>query len=172
MQIWQLFECWPCLLILTLSYQHLWKSVDLLHIILAVVMGLFYLWHYVICKCNFIFICMLSHKGKIHERRAICSLVQWNRYCGMPSITCNNVLTVAIFTTGFDKIPPTKEKVFHPVFNNNNNNWFLYCTFLLWNTTQSALQCIITPGHWIQYQSCTNSAPSQLPGEHSGQALF
>ena len=26
------------------------------------------------------------------------------------------------------------------------------------------------PGHWIQYQSCTHSAPSQLPGEHSGQA--
>ena len=23
--------------------------------------------------------------------------------------------------------------------------------------------------HWIQYQSCTHSAPSQLPGEHSGQ---
>ena len=29
--------------------------------------------------------------------------------------------------------------------NNNNNNWFLYSAFLVWNTTQSALQCIITP---------------------------
>ena len=28
------------------------------------------------------------------------------------------------------------------------------------------------PGHWIQYQSCTHSAPSQLPGEHSGQVLL
>ena len=28
------------------------------------------------------------------------------------------------------------------------------------------------PGHWIQYQSCTQSAPSQLRGEHSGQAVF
>ena len=28
---------------------------------------------------------------------------------------------------------------------------------------------IITPNHWIQYQSYTYSAPSQLPGEHSGQ---
>ena len=27
----------------------------------------------------------------------------------------------------------------------NNNNWFLYSTFLVWGTTQSALQCIITP---------------------------
>ena len=26
------------------------------------------------------------------------------------------------------------------------------------------------PGHWIQCQSCTQSALSQLPGEHSGQA--
>ena len=26
------------------------------------------------------------------------------------------------------------------------------------------------PGHWFQYKSCTHSAPSQLPGEHSGQA--
>ena len=26
------------------------------------------------------------------------------------------------------------------------------------------------PDHWIPYQSCTHSAPSQLPGEHSGQA--
>ena len=26
-------------------------------------------------------------------------------------------------------------------------------------------------GQWIQYQSCTQSAPSQLPGEHSRQAL-
>ena len=42
--------------------------------------------------------------------------------------------------------------------------------YTVWGTTQSALQCIITPGHWIQYQSCTHSAPSQLPGEHSGQA--
>ena len=24
------------------------------------------------------------------------------------------------------------------------------------------------PGHWIKYQSCTHSAPSQLPAEHSG----
>ena len=57
-------------------------------------------------------------------------------------------------------------------YNNNNNNWFLYSAFLVWDTstTQSALQCIIPPGHWIQYQSCTQSAPSQLPGEHSGQA--
>ena len=54
----------------------------------------------------------------------------------------------------------------------NNNNWFLYSAFLVWDTTQSALQCIITRGHWIQYQSCTHSAPSQLPGEHSGQALL
>ena len=29
--------------------------------------------------------------------------------------------------------------------NNNNNNWFLYSAFLVWDTTQSALQCIITP---------------------------
>ena len=50
-----------------------------------------------------------------------------------------------------------------------NNNWFLYSAFPVWDTTQSALQCIITPGHWIQFQSCTHSAPSQLPGEHSGQ---
>ena len=28
------------------------------------------------------------------------------------------------------------------------------------------------PGHWIQYQSCTHSAPSQLPGEHSGYVLL
>ena len=28
------------------------------------------------------------------------------------------------------------------------------------------------PGHWIQYQSCTHSAPSLLPGEHSGQVLL
>ena len=28
---------------------------------------------------------------------------------------------------------------------NNNNNWFLYSAFLVWDTTQSALQCIITP---------------------------
>ena len=27
---------------------------------------------------------------------------------------------------------------------NNNNNWFLYTAFLVWDTTQSALQCIIT----------------------------
>ena len=29
--------------------------------------------------------------------------------------------------------------------NNNNNNWFLYSAFLVWDTTQSALQYIITP---------------------------
>ena len=29
--------------------------------------------------------------------------------------------------------------------NNNNNNWFLYSAFLVWDTTQSALHCIITP---------------------------
>ena len=29
--------------------------------------------------------------------------------------------------------------------NNNNNNWFLYSAFLVWDTTQSALQCITTP---------------------------
>ena len=29
--------------------------------------------------------------------------------------------------------------------NNNNNNWFLYSAFLVWDTAQSALQCIITP---------------------------
>ena len=29
--------------------------------------------------------------------------------------------------------------------NNNNNNWFLYSAFLVWDITQSALQCIITP---------------------------
>ena len=29
--------------------------------------------------------------------------------------------------------------------NNYNNDWFLYSTFLVWDTTQSALQCIITP---------------------------
>ena len=28
------------------------------------------------------------------------------------------------------------------------------------------------PGHWIQYQSCTQIAPSQLLGEHSGHAPF
>ena len=27
----------------------------------------------------------------------------------------------------------------------NNNNWFLYSAFLVWDTTQSALQYIITP---------------------------
>ena len=32
-----------------------------------------------------------------------------------------------------------------PPLNNNNNNWFLYSAFLVWDTTQSALQCIITP---------------------------
>ena len=47
---------------------------------------------------------------------------------------------------------------------------FLYSTYLVQDTTQSTLQYIITPNHWIQYQSCTHSAPSQLPGEHSGQA--
>ena len=36
--------------------------------------------------------------------------------------------------------------VFHEKFCiNNNNNWFLYSVFLVWDTTQSALQCIITP---------------------------
>ena len=35
--------------------------------------------------------------------------------------------------------------------------------FLVWYTTQSALQCIFIPGHWIQYQSCTHSAPSHTP---------
>ena len=48
---------------------------------------------------------------------------------------------------------------------NNDNDWFLYIALF---QTQSALQ-YITRGHWIQYQSCTPSAPSQLPGEHSGQ---
>ena len=42
--------------------------------------------------------------------------------------------------------------------------------FLVWDTIQSAWKCIITPSHWIQYQSRTHSEPSQLPGEHSGQA--
>ena len=42
--------------------------------------------------------------------------------------------------------------------NNNNNKWFSYSPFLVWDTTQSALKCIITTGHWIQYQSCTYSA--------------
>ena len=55
-----------------------------------------------------------------------------------------------------------------PFNHNNNNKWFLYSAFLVWDTTQSAWQYIITPSHWIQYQSCTGSAPSQLPGEHSG----
>ena len=40
---------------------------------------------------------------------------------------------------------------------------------VVWDTTQSVLQCIITPSQWIQYQSCTHSAPSLLPGDHSGQ---
>ena len=31
------------------------------------------------------------------------------------------------------------------LINNNNNNWFLYSAFLVWDTTQSALQWIITP---------------------------
>ena len=53
---------------------------------------------------------------------------------------------------------------------NYNNNWFLHSSFLEGDTTRGALQCIITPGHWIQYQSCTHRAPSQLLGEHSGQA--
>ena len=39
-----------------------------------------------------------------------------------------------------------------------------YSALLVWDTTQSALQYIIFPGHWIQYQSCTHSVPSQLPG--------
>ena len=33
----------------------------------------------------------------------------------------------------------------HTKIVNNNNNWFLYSAFLVWDTTQSALQCIITP---------------------------
>ena len=58
-----------------------------------------------------------------------------------------------------------------PQFNNNNgNNWFLYSAFLVWDTTQGALQCIITPVTGFDFQSYTHSAPSQLPGEHSGQA--
>ena len=28
------------------------------------------------------------------------------------------------------------------------------------------------PCHWIQYQSCTHSSPSQLPGQHSGQGAI
>ena len=40
----------------------------------------------------------------------------------------------------------TKVSVRQPINNNNNNNnWFLYSAFLVWDTTQSALQCIITP---------------------------
>ena len=34
---------------------------------------------------------------------------------------------------------------FQDIFYNKNDNWFLYSAFLAWNTTQSALQCIISP---------------------------
>ena len=44
---------------------------------------------------------------------------------------------------GLKLINSTSEK--HNNNNNNNNNWFLYSAFLVWDTTQSALQCIITP---------------------------
>ena len=37
------------------------------------------------------------------------------------------------------------------IINNNDNNWILYSAFLVLDTTQSALQFHITPGHWIQY---------------------
>ena len=36
-------------------------------------------------------------------------------------------------------------QMFRSSYFSNNNNWFLYSAFLIWNTTQSALQCIITP---------------------------
>ena len=49
-------------------------------------------------------------------------------------------------------------------------SYILYA-FLVWDTTQSTLQCIITPGHWIHISILHSySAPSQLPGEHSGNA--
>ena len=35
------------------------------------------------------------------------------------------------------------------IVSNNNNNWFLYSAFLVWDTTQSALQSITSPGHII-----------------------
>ena len=38
--------------------------------------------------------------------------------------------------------PPPLWQVCHSL---NNNNWFLYSAFLVCDTTQSALQCIITP---------------------------
>ena len=41
-----------------------------------------------------------------------------------------------------------------------------YSMYSMRYTTQSSLPCIITPGHWIQNQSCTHSVPSQLTGEH------
>ena len=43
---------------------------------------------------------------------AICSLTQWNCYYGIPRKKRNNVLTVAIFTIGFEL--PLKKKYFYP----------------------------------------------------------
>ena len=56
--------------------------------------------------------------------------------------------------------------------NNNTCNWFLYSAVLVWDTTQSTLQCIITPSHWMQYQSCTHSAPSHSLGSILARCHF
>ena len=64
-----------------------------------------------------------------------------------------------------DKIEPgiilDENKLSH-----NSHNWLSYEILL------KALysEVYYYPGHWFQYQSCSHSAPSQLPEEHSGQA--
>ena len=57
-----------------------------------------------------------------------CNLIGWkmNRY----TCTCSQWIELSLIFNCY-KI--------------NNNNWFLYSAFLVWDTTQSALQCIITP---------------------------
>ena len=105
--------------------------------------------------------------------RPVC-LICLLQYVIYNSVKCARVMPCAFHSIAVSALPLSlrmKYVVNHILFiqfcvfcdNNNHydNNWFLYSAFLVWNTTQSALQSIITHGHWIQYQSCTHSEPSQ-----------
>ena len=64
------------------------------------------------------------------------------------TISClNDVKGVSRFSQDFNFCLCVAYKLLVCV--SDNNNWFLYSAFLLWDTTRGALQYIINPGHWI-----------------------
>ena len=75
---------------------------------LHTILSLYYLLH----------IFIHSYHGKnTQEQRATPSLIQWNRYIGLPKNTINNVSMVTFLSTrGFDKRTPATEKSMLPCF--------------------------------------------------------